>query len=140
MSASQATHSYGSKIGTSTTSGGSYTDFAEVIDLGDDIELPGSNVTHLLSDGATKEMKPKLIDPGSATLKLNFTKAQYNTMLGYVTTRAQRFFKITLADGSIAGPWLAHISKLGTAVPDDDRITNDVTLLRSGVLAFTPAP
>lgn len=128
MADSNAIHSYGSTLSMSDTSGGSYTAVSEVINYDFSAKVGSSNVTHLTSDTATMEKKPKFRDPGAITFECNFYKTQFATLYTAFTGRAQKFWKITLPDASILGPFKAHISDIKLNVPDDDRITNSITL------------
>ena len=142
MAASTATHSYSSTIGIDATGGVTYVTAAEVREInGPGLKVTMSDRSHLVSDSAAKEKTAGFIDQGSITLKLNFTKAQYALFLTML--RKPLGIKITLplvggevTASSIAGKGL--LSELGQAIPEDDTITNDVTLEATGLWVFTP--
>ncbi len=75
------------------------------------------------------------------TIKCTWTKAQYAVFLTNIR-KALMTFKLTfpLVGAEVTASNLTfagHISKLPLAVPEDDRITNDVTFDVSGVPVFT---
>lgn len=137
MAASTAQHSYGSAISWATTSGGSYTEWVEVVDINQDESVGATKVSHLKSASNAHEYIPSgLTEPGEVTITINFTKAQLTTITGH--RRTSLFWKVTFGDGSIyafAGFW----TKLGNKVPDDDRITCDLTIKRTGAITYTAA-
>ena len=137
MAASTAIHSYGSSLSWATTSGGSYTEYVEIVDISADESVGATKVSHLKSQNNFHEYIPSsLAEPGEVTLMLNFTKAQLTTILGH--RRTLLYWKITLSDGSVyafAGFWTKH----GDKIPDDDRITCDFTIKRTGAITYTAA-
>jgi heme/copper-type cytochrome/quinol oxidase subunit 2 len=139
MAESSAIHSYNATLSYSTTSGGSYTAVGEVIDYTHNAKAGSSNVTHLTSQNAHMEKKPKMVDPGSITFTCNFVKTVYEVLYDTIfKTRTQYYWKITLPDNSTLTPFHGHISDISLVVPDDDRITCDVTIdITSSGDAFT---
>jgi hypothetical protein len=136
MPASTAQHSYGSTLSQSLTQGGSYTAVAEVIDIdGPGISVPSSQVTNLGSPLAHHEKRPKLVDPGKVTFTINYTYAQWLTLMGYATGRQQVWWKITYPD--LHGQnFNAHISSFKGKVPLDDPITDDIELDVNGPITL----
>ena len=115
---------------------------AEVIE----IEGPGFKVTsvdlsNLNSPSHAREFRAGFTDAGEITLKLTFTQSAYITLLSYLNYSLQAW-QITLplvgsqsTAAKVTG--YGHISSLGQAIPEDDRITNDVTIKVSGMPSFT---
>lgn len=137
MAASSAVIGYNSGIGESATSGGTYTDLAEVLSIDDGLDVKPVKVSHLKSDNATHEYAPGMIEPGTINLELNFYKTQYASILSVL--RTVRYWKITTSDGSITA-LKGFYQKLMKKVADgDDRITATVSMKVSGLPTFTAA-
>src|SRR5437868_173042 len=123
MGASLGTHSYSTNFGIDPAGGTTYVNLAEVVDdNGPDIAVGSTKFTHLNSDNAFHEYKPGLGEGGNLSLKLNFAKAQFNTLLGYLRT-AGMAWKITypLVGAEVTASKLegkGHLAKLGKAIPD----------------------
>lgn len=135
MPASTAIVGPGTTLTVADTSGGTYTAIAEVIDIKKGLMVDKTKVSHLTSPSYRHEYIPAgLTDPGEVSFTANFTKAQYATIYGYF--RTTKYWKITTPDNSVwafAGFW----SKLDVTVPDNDRVTVDVTIACTGVETFT---
>jgi hypothetical protein len=133
MAATGATHTYGSTIGVGPV-GGSFTLIAEVLDIsGPDVKVNAVKVTHLTSDAAFHEKLAGLADGGEVTLKLNFIKAQFLTLYGYL--RLLKGWKITFADSSnfiMAG----FITNIKVEAQEDQQIIANVTVTVTGAPVF----
>lgn len=123
-----AAHSYGT---TFTFSG--ITAQVTTITVGG-ISVNAVETTHLASANAAKEFIGGLIDAGELTLTLNMVKSNYSSLAA--TLRSTAAFSLVLAGalGTLSGTGL--ITSLGIAVPEDDRITNDVTIKITGLPTF----
>jgi hypothetical protein len=94
MAASAALHAYGAKVEVSDD-GNTYNPIAEISDCDPPNWLVNeAKATHLLSDDAMTESKPGIGKTDTGKLKLNFTKAQLNTFLGYF--RLIKFWRFSL--------------------------------------------
>jgi Lambda phage tail tube protein, TTP len=142
MSNSTGTHSYSSKISYDAAGGTTYTDVIEIIEMKvNGKKVPATLLTNLNSPGGAHEKRPKLIDAGTVTFTLNWTKSQYNTFLTNLRN-ALMGWKITfpLVGAEVTASkeeFKGHISNLGVAIPDDDRIISDVEIEVSGLPTFT---
>jgi len=142
MPASTATHSCGTRLSWDTAGGTTYADIAEVIDLdGPSPKIPAADVSNLQSPNCYREKRPKMVDPGAFKAKMNFTKAQYGQLLGQVR-KYPISFKISFPligteTTASSATWSGFIGGIGMAIPDDDRITNDVDVEVSGPITFT---
>lgn len=142
MAASTGTHSYSTTFNVDPTGGSTFAAWAEVTEInGPGIKVGSTELTNLNSPNAAKEKTPGLIDAGQLTLKCNFTKVQYALMLTNLRTKGMAL-KITfpLVGAEITASTLTgtgFIAELGIAIPEDDRITNDVTIEWSGLPVFT---
>ena len=142
MANSTGTHSYGTTLGLDPAGGTSYTTVAEVIEInGEGVEVSRTKMSNLTSPNAYHEKRPGFADAGQVTFKCTWTKAQYSTFLTNIRT-ALMAWKVTfplVGAESVPSTWACagHLSKLGFAVPEDDRITNDVTVDVSGKPTFT---
>jgi hypothetical protein len=141
-SPSTGTHSVTTTFAVDPTGGTAYATIAEVIEItGPGMNVQKTKFTNLGSPNATEEYKPGLIDPDVLTMKLNWTKAQYSTWLGQLRTPGMAW-KITfpLVGAEITASTLTgkgFLTKLGLAIPDNDRITNDVEFAITGSPVFT---
>jgi len=140
--ATSARIGYGSTLAKQTAAGppAVFTNVAEWLS----VDPPGPTVetvdaTHMGSPDAVREFIAGMIEPGEATVELNFTKAQYNTFLTDVYARASVIYKLTYTDGS---------SELFSAIPTgvqistveiDGKITATATFKATGKAAFTAA-
>lgn len=137
MAASSAIHSYNSTLSYSATQGGSYTEVAECCDISDDVvEVEAAKVSHLKSDNAAHEYIAGMIEPGTATIELNFLKAQLTHVMAII--RTSYWWKITDSDGSVTN-FKAFYNKVTKKTSMSDRITLAITLKKTGLPAFTAA-
>jgi hypothetical protein len=77
-------------------------------------------------------------DSGSVTLTLGYTKTVYALVLGFFKAGAAKTFRFTMPEGS-TDVFSAFVTKVGRRVPDDDKITFQVTLEIDGDNTFTAA-
>lgn len=137
MAASTAIISYGSTVSVSATVGGSYVALTEICGISDNADVKAIKVTHLLSDSATHEYIPGMIEPGNVMIDFNFTKTQYAAFM--TALRTALFFKITDSDTSVTGPFKGFYTNLSKKNTEDERINGSVQIKRTGALAFTAA-
>lgn len=134
-----ADHGYTTQLDYSTAGDGSYTEATQVIN----IQTPQSKVkevdtTHLKSTNAVRTFMPGFRDEGAIKFKANYVKAQQTLLRNLHKGRTTSTWKLTLPDGSTwIGP--AFISDMGTEVPEDDRLTCDLTLKCTGEWTWTAA-
>lgn len=134
MAVSTAIHSYGATLYYATSSGGSYTAVAEVVDIKDDLSVGSTKVTNLTSPNAFHEYIPALGEGGETTFTLNYTRAQATTLFGYL--RTVLYWKVILPNTDVYA-FVGHISKFGLMIPDDDRITQDASIKVTGKPTLT---
>lgn len=98
-----------------------------------------THVTALDQAVRWKEFLNGLVDGGDVTFKINFLKTQLTTLMGYVGHADPYYQKIYAPDGStLTGR--ANLQKfVPLDIPEDDRITADVTLKLTGIQVFTAA-
>jgi hypothetical protein len=134
---SSASHSYGSTIGIGVVASGTYVTIAEVVDINaPDIKIASTKVTHLTSANAFQEKIPGLGDGGEIQLKLNFVKAGFATIYGYL--RVLKDFLITFADGSTMLA-TGFINGIKISAPGETHITVDIGIEVTGKPVFTAA-
>lgn len=98
------------------------------------IQISAIETTHLASSNAFKEFLPGLGDGGELSFTINYIKAQMTSL--YALARTVSAFTLTLSDGStLTGS--GFFTSLGLAAPEDDRITQDVTVKITGKPTFT---
>lgn len=131
---------------TLTTAGnGTWTWLAEVFSLsGLPMNPSSTKLTHLTSDFKAHEKIPGITDAGQLQAKLNYYAALMNTIQELQPDNTasspdwdRNAWLLQLPDG---GQWLftAFIQGSPLDVPEDDRVTIDVTLEVSGRPIFTP--
>uniref|UniRef100_A0A6M3IR87 Putative capsid protein n=1 Tax=viral metagenome TaxID=1070528 RepID=A0A6M3IR87_9ZZZZ len=112
----------------------SFSNFGEIISWNG----PGNTrntfkLTHLNSDGGWQEYGPGFRDGGEVTLGMNFVLADYNTLLNDLKSNDLHNYQTVYPDtGASTIQFAAFVTKLTPTVPEDDRITVDVTLQISG--------
>lgn len=148
-------HVYAAPYGTANPLGadpelGGFTKLAEVISInGLPMSATVTKVTHLSSDGKAQEKVPGFLDAGQITFRLNYQasaipgKLAYAGLLALLPQASDTFpgwgryqWVVQFPD---AGQWYATAFIQGTPfeVPEDDRITVEVTLEVSGRPVFT---
>jgi hypothetical protein len=145
MPATSAVHTYTTTLEVNDNGDGStFVAIAEVREIKGPERLVGVvKATNLNSPNATLEKLPGMIDPGKLTATLAFTKAQYNTLLGYI-----RVVKLWRISWPLAGAETTpsrvkgngFIVKLGNTFADAEQ--NEVALCEleielTGPLTFT---
>jgi hypothetical protein len=124
------------------TGGGAWNQLAEVISFQfPDMESSVTNISHLFSPGRAKEFIAGFTDGGQVTLKMNYFAAAMAAVISIRPTTASGRaasnlkFAIVLPD---AGVFYCEgfIQKIGGEVPEDDRVTADVTIKVSGLPLF----
>lgn len=119
----------------------SYTEVTEILS----IPAPQGQTTvveskHLRSTAKTKTKIPGFIDPGNFSPTVQYNKTMHNTLLGFWKAGTTHYWRVTLADGSTA-KCSAFISAFAPfpEVPEDDRLTSQMTLECTGPWTFTAA-
>jgi len=105
-----------------------YVDVGELVEFDPPLRTitPVQN-SHLASPSATHTAQAGFIKPGEVPFKINFKKADYNTLNSHFTGRANRNYRVRYNDGSTAtnGSNLvfeAFVSELG-----DEKLSTDAT-------------
>lgn len=123
------------------------TSFTSLTSIGEVISITGPNIapssvktTHLASTNAADEFTPGFADPGTVSTRLNMIKADLNTIYGFY--RTLKGCMVMFGDGastSTGSRWTfnAFWTELGNEVPENDRVTTDVTWKISGKPGFT---
>jgi hypothetical protein len=133
---SSATHSFGSTLGVGPI-GGTYVTISEVADInGPDVKVASTKVTHLTSANAFQEKIPGYADAGQLVFKLNFVKAQFSTLYGYL--RVVKGWLMTFADGSTM-EMVGFIVGIKPGVSEENQIMVDVTVEVTGKPVFVAA-
>lgn len=142
MAASTGVHSYSTTLGIDQTGGTTYVVQAEVKEItGPGIKVSSSDRTNLSSPSAAREFAAGLIDAGELSLKLNWTKAQYALFFTGLRKNVMGLqITFPLVGAEVTASKLAgngHFTDVGLAIPEDNIITNDVTIKWSGLPVFT---
>ena len=98
------------------------------------VQVGSIETTHLASASAFKEFVAGLGDGGELSMTLNYAKATMVSL--YSGARVVAAFTLVLPDASTFvgnGFW----TNLGIAIPEDDRVTQDVTIKITGKPVFT---
>lgn len=142
MPNSVGTHSYSTLLSIDPNGGTSYVAIGEVFKLAlPGIKVGATEVTNLNSPGAAKEFRAGLIDGGDFTASITWTQGVYNSLLSWLR-KSLMSWKITfpLVGSQVTAATVTgagHITELPGEVPEDDRITNDLTIKVSGVVTLT---
>lgn len=139
MAATEGITGIHTTVAHSTTQNGTYTPLAEVFDVNSpEMSVAIVEFTHYNSDDDQIEKKPSgWKDIGDVTLSMNFTSAQYDTLVGLVGDEDQ-WFQITVGDSGAVHEFRGFVSKLGgSPVAIKDRVVEKVTITVSGDYDFT---
>jgi hypothetical protein len=137
--ATEITMSQGASLTVSTTIGGSYTAVGGVQTI-KHTGKRGTSDASVLADTMMRKKPKGRGDPGEITVGLQYGRTQFNTLWGYWHAGTQVYWKITVSDGSVLGPFFGHISDETLEIPSDDPITSPITIDCSleGSETFTP--
>jgi hypothetical protein len=117
--------------------GVTYTDVAKVVDITPPEPSVGkSKSTHNATANATHTYEPTLIEPGENDVKILFAKAVHAVLDGFFWSRATKFWKITLAEGSTQ-TFQGFIMNLGTPTPMEDQVQTTMKMCVTGKVTFT---
>lgn len=142
MSTSTGTHSYSSTLSWDTAGGTNYTALAEVVNIDmPALKVPAADFSNLNSPSATREKRPKMVDPGSGKFTLTWTKAMHTSLMAQLRTYPISW-KVTYPlvgteTTASKATWTGFIGGIGNPIPEDDRITLDVDLEASGPITVT---
>lgn len=120
-----------------STAPSTYTEIAEVYDANGPEHQRKVIMLSALRDLIARK-KVGRADSGSVTLTLGYTKTIYNLILGFFKAGAAKTFRFTMPEGSTES-FSAFVTKVGKRVPDDEKITFNVTIEIDGDTTFTPA-
>ncbi len=137
----ETTMSVGASLLYATTVGGSYTAVTGVRNIDWAGKRGSSDASALVNTVMIKKPKGRR-DPGTITFDAIYGKTQYATLYALHNAGTIGFFKISLPDGSILGPYAGHFTAFGLKVPEDDPVTVpaeiDLTGGQSADGTFTP--
>ncbi len=133
---------HGTTVGYTTVGGSSYTDLADVIDVDEQqLKRAAIKTTTLTSANYTETKRAGMIEPDPLKLKIQYAKAEHNTLLGiFHNATPNRDWKITLSDGStITGTgFLSAMSQMPKA-SNDAVYENSIEITPVSKWTFTPA-
>jgi hypothetical protein len=158
MADSAGTHSFGTRLffapfatafplGADPTGAG-FTEVAEVISInGVPMNSSVTELTHLQSDDRAKEKIPGILDGGQCNFKLNFTDAGMDALAGVVngivpaadvaTPDWGRLVWVVQFPSGAQWAFKGFVQGNPFDVPEDNRVTTDVTVEISGRPSFT---
>lgn len=125
--ADEITMSVGASLSVCATIGGTYTVVAAVKSFKNKIKRGTSDASFITDVVARKKPKGRY-DVGELTVEVLYGKTQYAALNGYMTAGTQLYWKITLADGSVAGPLFGALTETDLDVPEDDPVTSSITI------------
>ncbi len=152
MSVDQTTHGFGTKIRTGTWTASTpetppadntFVEFGEIVDVNlPKLAVTKMNATKLNQTDRYKRRKPGFIDPGDLSFKIHFKKADYNTLLGYVTNGTELWWDTDVPEPDDAThvsnlKFHGFVAELGGTIPEDDGITVDVSICVNGKPQWT---
>lgn len=139
-----AVRGYGTKF--RKVSGTNQTAVSQIRDLeGPGAEADDIDISNTQSTNRRREFIAGMVDEGEITFDMVFTKAQYNTLKGYVGPETNDSFEIEFSDRTATngtGSILAlggYVKALGPSMPFEDKVTADCTVKVSGETTFTPS-
>lgn len=127
---------FGAKIGYSTTLGGTYTNFARVVDvMGPPLTATRVDRTHHDMTDPYRERAAGLGDAGESDFVLEFSQTELNTIFGL--HRLDRYFRVRfplLSGQTTPAAWrcAGFVGDIGTPIPIDDRMTVTCKIVWSG--------
>ena len=132
-----ATHGFGTLLKIDADGNSSYeTTVAEVTSIDSpDMETTVSDAWNLASSSAVKTFVAGMVDPGECRVGLRFTKAQYNTFLGYL--RTAKPWQIVFPESSTLAFSGFFKTLGGPKVGEDDAINQECVIKVSGAVTFT---
>jgi predicted secreted protein len=96
------------------------------------------DVTSLDSTGGYREFIPGFRDGGEVTLSCNWTLTEWSDWLADFQSDVLVSYTIVLANTEATEiSFSAYCTGLSTAIPTDDKVTNDVTLKISGAVTIS---
>ncbi len=138
MPKSTAKHSCGTKLyyADAPPAPQNWVQIAKVIDINaGNRNVTVTEVPHLESPNCANEKIPGRFDGGDVTWTLNFTPTQAAVIDGLI----QNYIMIRIEyPGGSTLDCEGFLSQIGDSIPDNDRITQDVTFAVSGRPIFTP--
>lgn len=132
MAESTGIHGYGTTLSGATT--GIVVEVTNV-SFGDTV-TDQIDISNMDSDNSYREFIAGMLDAGEITLTCNYNKTQTAAFRTNQDTKAKEVWTITLPDSSTF-VCSGFISSVGTPIPFDDKVTQDVTIKLSGKPTFT---
>ncbi len=130
-----STKGYGSSVSVSDTSGGTFVPISQCRDITPPKWTVDSDDTkHMSSTGQFKEKAPGWIDSDAVSFDMLFTKAQFNTLVGYIGLT--KWWKVVDADGNYE-KFEGHITSIGREIPMEGRVAASVEITPSALPSFT---
>lgn len=126
------------KLGDGTSDEG-FTALAEVNSItGPSMSREQIDVTSLDSTGGYREHIGGFRDGGEITLNMNFTRANYVTLVGEFEDDDSRNMQIVFPDsGETTLDFAGIVTDLPISIPTDDKITLDVTIKVTGEVSLS---
>lgn len=143
MSESVAFDGYGVALGIGDgSSSESFTPLAEVVDAnGPSFAKDTLDVSHSTSPNKYREFIAGFKDGGEVTLTLNMTQSDYAALLAEFEKEVSTNYQLTIPDDNYTSKptivFAAHLTALGTAIPTQDKVSNDVTFKITGKPTYT---
>lgn len=132
---SEAIIGAGTTIGYSAIPPTTYTTIAEVFNCAmPEYDQPKVKATHYTSPNRTHEYIEGWKDGSDLEFELNYTSAERAALLGI--RGVMKTWKLTYPDGA-TDIFKGYVSKVGGAIPNEDRVTMKVTLTLTGDTAYT---
>lgn len=134
MSETEGIIGYGTTLGYSDTSSGTFTPAMEVINVdGPNMSAGDADFTHMASPDGFKEFKSGTVDPGQITVSGNYVGDDISTLHGL--WRTKKYWKITYPDGAT---WVSagYLKEVQTK-SELDKLSVDITIKLSGKPTFT---
>lgn len=116
-----------------------FTAIAEVNSIGGPDKSRGTiDVTSLDSSGGYREFIPSFRDAGEVTLNMNFTRDGYVDMDTDFASSSSTNYQIVFPDtGSTTLEFAGYVTRIGSAIPTDDKVTMDVTIKITGQVTLS---
>ena len=112
--------------------GSSYTEIAEVTNIGWD--GPTREVIEIANLNTVDEYMNKIqgvLNANNITCSINYTGAQWATLIDHLETRGNKFYRITLPDG-FGIEWEGFLSEVPLDIPSDAQMAGEVVFSIDG--------
>lgn len=136
-----STPGFGGKLAYADLGESSFTDVAQTVDVGmPSTQVGVREVVHNDLANATKEKAPGLLDPQEFEVSLVYTDAQATALYTLKAARAEKTWKVTLANGATS-TFDGFITNLEyEAETDDGNVQGTLTIQLTTIETYTAAP